>query len=176
VATVDKNSDYTLNTTASMFIVPGNNHTLEVLVENTGRVNGGDEMNTARKGINGDVLTDNNTHTGWSIYPLDFKQSFVKSLVTENWLSFVNVKSPALFKAELDIIGTPKDTFLKLDNWVKGNAFINGFNIGRYYNKGPQKTLYVPSPLLKTGKNDIYLFELHSASNTIEFVDKPILG
>jgi len=175
IATVEQTTDYNLNVTSAMFTATGDSHTLDILVENTGRVNGGN-MNTARKGLNGDVSTDDKAHTGFQIYPLDFKQSFVQSLSSLKWLPFENIKSPAMFRAELDVTGAPKDTFLKLDNWTKGNAFVNGFNIGRYYNKGPQKTLYVPSSLLKTGKNDIYLFELHSSGGSVEFVDKPILG
>ena len=100
----------------------------------------------------------------------------VEGLKAEKGIPFENVKSPALFRAELDIKDKPRDTFLKLDKWTKGNVFVNGFNVGRYYNKGPQHTLYIPAPLLVTGKNDIYIFELQSAVDTIEFVDKPILG
>jgi beta-galactosidase len=39
--------------------------------------------------------------------------------------------------------------------WTKGNAFINGFNLGRYWKEGPQRTLYVPAPVLKTGNNKV---------------------
>ena len=42
-----------------------------------------------------------------------------------------------------------KDTFLRLDGWTKGVAFVNGFNLGRYWDRGPQQTLYVPAPLLR---------------------------
>jgi len=145
-------------------------------VENTGRVNGGGGMNTARKGLNGDVTIDEKVHSNYKIYPLEFKQKFVEQLKAEKGRPFESVKSPALFRAELDIKDTPRDTFLKLDKWNKGVVFVNGFNVGRYYHVGPQQTLYIPAPLLKTGKNDIFIFELHSATDTIEFVDKPILG
>lgn len=39
--------------------------------------------------------------------------------------------------------------------WTKGNVFVNGFNLGRYWNEGPQKTLYVPAPILKPGVNKV---------------------
>jgi hypothetical protein len=130
----------------------------------------------ASKGLNGDVSIDEKVHTNYKIYPLEFKQKFVEELKAEKGRALDKVKSPALFRADLDIKGEPMDKFLKLDNWTKGSVFINGFNVGRYYYIGPQQTLYIPEPFLKTGKNDIFMFELHSASDTIEFVDQPILG
>jgi hypothetical protein len=133
-------------------------------------------MNSARKGLNGDVSADDKLLSNFKIYPLEFKQKFVQDLKAEKGRALETVNSPALFRAELDIKDKPRDTFLKLDKWTKGSVFVNGFNVGRYYNVGPQHTLYIPAPLLKTGKNDIFIFELHSATNTIEFVDKPILG
>jgi len=54
---------------------------------------------------------------------------------------------------------------------------LNGFNLGRYWERGPQKTLYVPAPLLKHGQNELIVFELHGAQNfSVEFRDTPDLG
>ena len=68
--------------------------------------------------------------------------------------------------------------FLKLDSFTKGFVLVNGFNVGRYYTPaGPQKTLYIPAPLLKQGENEIIVFESDSFhSPTVEFVDTPELG
>ena len=54
---------------------------------------------------------------------------------------------------------------------------INGFNLGRYYNPaGPQKTLYLPAPLLHKGDNEIIVFESDGYERpVISFVDKPEL-
>jgi len=52
-------------------------------------------------------------------------------------------------------VGEPEDTFLDMRGWHKGVVFINGFNIGRYWKVGPQRTLYIPAPILKTGKNTV---------------------
>ena len=59
-----------------------------------------------------------------------------------------------------------------------GFCVLNGFNLGRYYNPaGPQKTLYVPGPLLKQGRNELIVFESDSYQTpTVEFLDKPELG
>lgn len=69
------------------------------------------------------------------------------------------------------------DTFLKLDNFKKGFVLINGFNIGRYWEIGPQKTLYVPASLLKKGKNEIIVFESDGLKGKceVELCDTPCL-
>ena len=51
------------------------------------------------------------------------------------------------------------DIFLDFSGWGKGCAFINGFPLGRFWEAGPQKRLYVPAPLLKEGRNEIWMFE-----------------
>ena len=70
------------------------------------------------------------------------------------------------------------DTFLKLDNFTKGFVTVNGYNIGRYWEIGPQKTLYIPASLLKKGENEIIVFESDGLKGdaVIEFVDVPELG
>jgi len=71
-----------------------------------------------------------------------------------------------LFRAELVINDTPNDTYIMSnDKWIKGVIFINAFSIGRFWNIGPQKSYYIPSPLLKTGKKDIHIFNLHNSPN-----------
>ena len=54
-----------------------------------------------------------------------------------------------------------QDTFVRLDGFTKGNVYINGFHLGRYWNPaGPQKTLYLPAPLLREGENELAVLEL----------------
>ena len=69
----------------------------------------------------------------------------------------------------------PSGTYLLLDGWNKGNVFVNGFNIGRYWKVGPQKTLYVPGPLLRVGSNTIEVFEQHRPGHELTFLDHAIL-
>ena len=49
----------------------------------------------------------------------------------------------------------PRDTFLDMTDWLHGVVFVNGFNLGRYFKGGPQKSLYVPGPILKLGANEV---------------------
>lgn len=71
----------------------------------------------------------------------------------------------------------PFDTFLKLENFTKGFVTVNGFNIGRYWEIGPQKTLYVPRSLLKKGQNEFIVFESDGLKGEpiAELTDKPEL-
>ncbi|WVZ99431.1 hypothetical protein U9M48_044729 [Paspalum notatum var. saurae] len=69
-----------------------------------------------------------------------------------------------------------KDTFISFRGWNKGVAFVNNFNIGRFWPaRGPQCALYVPAPLLRLGDNTIVIFELHGPNPelTINLVTDP---
>ena len=52
-------------------------------------------------------------------------------------------------------VSVPEDTFLDMEAWGKGIVFINGFNIGRYSSLGPIRSLYAPSPLFRSGINEV---------------------
>ena len=126
-----------------------------------------------RKGVNG-VRFNLQYHFGWDMYPMpldDISELEYKEQTGE-------VKTASFLRGYLDIDDEPCDTFLRLDGFTKGVVLVNGFNIGRYFNTaGPQKTLYVPAPMLKKGKNEIVVFESdHSDRNSIVFLDKPDLG
>ena len=67
-------------------------------------------------------------------------------------------------------------TQLSFQDWKHGAVFVNGFNIGRYHIVGPQKSLYIPGPLLKQGSNEIIVFENYLGSDTMKFTDTPNYG
>lgn len=88
-----------------------------------------------------------------------------------------NSGRPAFYRGYFEVSGLA-DTFLRFDGWQKGVAWINGFNLGRYWNAGPQRALYVPGPLLREGRNELVLFELHDCPGkpTVVLTDVPDLG
>nr|CAD7588212.1 unnamed protein product [Timema genevievae] len=156
----------------------GSNKTLDIMVENWGRVNFDNSLDAfdQKKGLwEGSVLLDGNKLEDWEIIALQFKRKWVNSL--SGWDHNIKNTSntPTLFKATLNIFD-PMDTFLNMSNWGKGNVFINGFNLGRYFNAGPTHSLYVPAPLLKEGSNEFVVFELMKPSSHLVFTDAPILG
>lgn len=146
--------------------------TLEFLVENLGRVNFGHKLESQRKGFIKDVIVNNHVHFGWEQYtlPLDEKQmSLLKKKA--DWKNEEPSENPAFFMFQFDA-DEAGDTFLDFKGWGKGCAFVNGFNIGRFWNKGPQTKLYIPGPLLKKGRNEIIIFETEGIrSKTIELSD-----
>jgi beta-galactosidase len=83
---------------------------------------------------------------------------------------------PAFYRFEFEAKDLG-DTFLELEGWGKGCVFLNGFNLGRYWEIGPQKRLYIPAPLIKQGKNEIIVFETEGKSTkVIELKDEPDIG
>lgn len=151
--------------------IPPEGASLEIFVENMGRINYGPLLHD-RKGITHGVLLQNQLLYHWDIFtlPLD---NILK-------LKFGNVQTknaPGFYKGTFEVAELA-DTFVSLPGWTKGVCFINGFNLGRYWSKGPQQTLYLPAPLLKQGKNELIVFELEqaNASFTVQLVDEPNLG
>lgn len=147
---------------------------IDILIENLGRVNYGTEMADNEKGLVRSARLGQQYLFGWTMYPLTMDDISRLEYTTLN----KKTDFPTFLRGNLNIEGTPCDTFLELKGFHKGFVKINGFNIGRYWNDaGPQKTLYVPAPLLKEGGNEITVFELHGYDTpVIEFLDKPELG
>jgi beta-galactosidase len=145
--------------------------TLTILCENMGRANFGPKM-MRKKGIAGRCLLDGKIHFNWDVYPLpmnnlsglDFKENQFKEK-SGFYKGYINIDEPC-------------DTFLKLENFKKGFVTINGFNIGRYWEIGPQKTLYVPKSILQKGENEFIVFESDGLKGDpqIELCDTPELG
>ncbi|XP_018016621.1 beta-galactosidase-1-like protein 2 [Hyalella azteca] len=150
---------------------------LDILVENLGRVNYGAAHNFyQKKGLwEGDVLVDRERVLGWTMTPLEFKKSFVNGLT--GWEPFTtSANGPAMYRTTVTLSSPPLDTFLDMRQWNKGVVFVNGFNVGRYWSVGPQRTLYVPAPLLVQGDNQITIFEQYTAASAVSFIDVPILS
>ena len=165
VGTVYINENLKLNITAK----PGD--VLTVLCENMGRTNFGPKM-MRKKGIAGRCLIDNRIHFNWDVYPLPMdnleKLTFGKEIPAE---------ASVFYRGTMEIEDV-KDTFLMLEHFTKGFVTVNGFNIGRYWEVGPQKTLYVPASVLKKGVNEIIVFESDGIKGVaeIEFCDTHQLG
>jgi len=156
----------------SIFVdLPKGKITLDILVENLGRINYGPYLLKNKKGITGKVLYAGNEVNGWQMFSLPFEniQSF----------SFKNTRAerntPVLKKGSFHL-QTIGDTYLDMSNWGKGVVWVNGHNLGRYWNIGPQQTLYVPVEWLKKDKNEIVILELiKSGTSQLKAVDKPVL-
>jgi beta-galactosidase len=143
--------------------------TLELLVENTGRINYGHQLPDNRQGITGAVSLGADTIPGWEQYSLP-----MKDLTTLPFTS-TDTKDPAFHQAHFTL-DHPADTFLDLRGWGKGQVWINNHNLGRFWSIGPQQTLYVPAPYLKTGDNTVTVLELQdTGKRTLAAVREPVL-
>jgi beta-galactosidase len=143
---------------------------LDILVENTGRVNFGHEFPNERAGITRSVTLGDSTLTGWQIFPLP--------LENVDALKYADAAciGACFYQASFEV-GEPADTFVDTRQLGKGEVWINGHALGRFWEIGPQRTLYLPAPWLKKGRNEIVVFDLDGhAGRSIGFLDHAILG
>lgn len=167
---------------------------LDLVVENMGRVNYGKAINDF-KGLISNLTLGSCILTNWTIFPLDTERAV--SSLQGHWggrqkdasaCSSGNYTLPAFYSGNFSIPSgipsLPQDTFIKFPGWTKGQVWINGFNLGRYWPaRGPQVTLFVPKHLLSTSTpNTITVLELERAPcgqhglGAVELVDTPILN
>lgn len=146
---------------------------INLLCENIGRENFGTGLENQRKGIAGGVKINDHRYFGYDIFPLPLDE---KQLETLDFAAGYTEHIPAFYKFEFKAAELC-DTFLDTEGFGRGCAFINGFNLGRFWEIGPQKRLYIPAPLLKEGKNTLILFETEGkAAEKITLCDMPDLG
>ncbi len=146
---------------------------VDILVENMGRINFGPYLLKNKKGITEKVLLGGKELKGWEMYSLPFDDINKIALKT---ISKAGANVSVLKKGYFTI-DQPADTYLDFSNWGKGVVWVNGHNLGRYWEIGPQQTVYVPVEWLKKGRNEIVVFELIKPhQNVLQGVEKPILG
>ncbi|MGO1316996.1 MAG: glycoside hydrolase family 35 protein [Cellulomonadaceae bacterium] len=155
---------------------------LDLLVEDQGRVNYGPRIGEP-KGVLGPVLLDGAPLTGWRCLPLPLdrwaRDLSVPGAVpgaaagTQTRAADLPLAGPALVSWDVET-SAGSDLFLRTDRWGKGNAWVNGWNLGRYWTAGPQETLYVPGPLTRAGSSAVVAFELLGAADgVLRFADAP---
>ena len=145
-------------------------HRIDVLMENMGRVNYGHKFlaDTQRKGIRTGVCKDLHFLLNWQQYPLSFENTENIDF-SKGWQQ----EQPAFYAFDFEMKAL-KDTYLDLSGFGKGLAFVNGVNIGRFWNVGPTLSLYIPHSLLKEGHNRIIIFETEGEyEESINLVNQP---
>lgn len=161
--------DRRLNQSSLSIQLTHDNTRLDILVENSGRVNFGRQFPHERAGITHQVTLSDKPLTGWQIYPLPM----------QNVTSFAHKSIPcagACFYQTTFQVDDPADTFIDTRTLGKGEVFINGRPLGRFWKIGPQGTLYLPAPWLKKGRNEIVVFDLEGKPNpTVPFLAHAIL-
>ncbi|MFP4364418.1 MAG: glycoside hydrolase family 35 protein [Spirochaetia bacterium] len=133
--------------------IPAGEHTLDILLENLGHVNFGFRT-MDRKGITQGVTLDGAMLHNWEIYPLPFEYTHIQRI---EYLPSFSGQGPCFVQAVFNA-DNPGSAYLDCSSLGKGNAFINGFHLGRFWNKGPQLDLYIPGSLIQQRRNTIDLF------------------
>ena len=143
---------------------------LDILVENTGRVNFGKTIGGESAGITHQVTLAGKQLRDWEIYPLTMthtdKLSFQKK----------TCEGPCFYRGEFKLNATA-DTFLETTEFTKGQLWLNGHALGRIWKVGPQRALYAPSPWLVKGQNATIVFDARGKmGRTVRGLDKLDLG
>lgn len=154
--------------------------TIDLLVEAMGRVNF-DRSIHDRKGITEKVELVHNgvaeNLTGWEVfnYPTDLEVDDKCFMDIEKWQPATDEDIPAYYRATFRLDKTA-DTFLNMEKWGKGLVWVNGHCIGRFWEIGPQQTLYLPGCWLKKGENEIVVLDIKGPRETVvEGLERPIL-
>jgi beta-galactosidase len=147
------------------------NAVLDILVENNGRINYGPFLTDNRQGITQKVSLNGQEVYNWKMYGFPF-------LNVNRWKYTNDVASgqPALYKGNFTLDETG-DTYLDMRPFGKGFVFLNGHNLGKYWQIGPQQTIYVPASWLKKGANEVVVFdELKNGHTMLEALPNSILN
>ncbi|WP_321384163.1 beta-galactosidase family protein [uncultured Enterococcus sp.] len=153
------------------FDLSADENELGVLVENMGRVNYSVKMAHQQKGISDGVIINGAFQSQWDMYSLPMEDLSILDFTLE-W----QPGQPAFYQFNFSV-SECGDTFIDMTGWGKGFVVVNGNNIGRFWEHGPQKRLYIPAPFLIVGENELIVFESEGvAKKTILLTDTPDLG
>ncbi|MEV7220876.1 glycoside hydrolase family 35 protein [Streptomyces sp. NPDC093681] len=164
-----------LDRETATFTVPGNGARvrLALLVENQGRINYGPLLGL-RKGILGGVRVERRLVHGWTMRPLPLDRW------TPQDLARLAAAAPSDGRAGLATavlsVAEPADAWVALPGFGKGFLWVNDALLGRYWEIGPQTTLYLPGPLLHPGDNTLTVLELERLGDRVTLHDRPDLG
>ena len=139
------------------------NPVLDILVEGMGHINFAQYI-IDRKGITDRVTLNGMTLMDWAIYKLPVDETFVKNLKPSADANAINDK--AKFLKGAFTLSETGDTYFDMSKYGKGVLFVNGHNLGRFWNRGPQQRLYCPASYLKNGLNKVVVFNLQNSSAT----------
>lgn len=167
--------DRRVNRFNSTIEIPAGEHTLDLFVENMGHINFSKEMLTDRKGLIGEVKLGDKVLSSWAhyLFPMDSIEGW-KSIKGDP-AALGKLDEPVVYRGTFKVEKTG-DTWLDVSKFGKGMVWVNGHNLGRYWQVGPQQSLYLPGCWLKAGANEIVLLETDVAGTPLSLtgVAKPI--
>ena len=155
---------------------------LDILVEGFGRVNFGPRLGE-NKGVLGGVWHTVRYLSDWQVdtWPLEEMGATFSELSSFEQVDYAEGRGqgskvlPALIKTSFRA-EEANDTFISLADAGQGFLYVNGFCVGRYWNRGPQQSLYIPAPLVKAGENEVLLIEFERLPTEISLVEEHIFS
>ena len=163
IGTIDRRlGEKSIDLPVSQSTLPqSHNPQLEILVEAMGHINFAQDI-IDRKGITDRVTLSGMTLMNW--------ESFLLPL-TEQWVA--GLKSgpadlrPGTFFSGTFSLDKTGDTFIDMAGYKKGVVWVNGHNLGRFWDIGPQTKLYCPASWLKAGQNTVVVLDLLKAATEV---------
>ena len=144
--------------------------TLDILVENTGRVNYSKTIRTERAGLTGNATLDGRSFKSWLIYSLPMDKPSALHYLPQP------CTGPCFFQAIVSV-PRPADTYFDTRQLHKGALWVGDRPIGRFWSIGPQYTLYMPAPWLSKGSNRVFFFDLLAdSSEKLSTSSEPVFG
>ena len=153
---------------------------LDILVEAMGRINFGRAIKDY-KGITGDVTittTDGQHDVTYNLknWQIGLIPDDVDTLATQSRKPYAELRShlnvrngdkePSVFLGSF-YLSKVGDTFINMENFGKGQVYVNGHALGRFWRIGPQQTLYCPGCWLRKGKNSIMVLDVAGTANPV---------
>ena len=145
--------DRRLKQTQLSLTVPAGAVTLDILVENTGRINFGPLLQEGQAGITRSVSLGGRELSGWRVYSLPMTGPGG----LKDWQE-KSIPGPAFHRGTFTLASVT-DTYLDVSRLGKGFVWVNGHNLGRTWGIGPQQSLYLPAPWLQKGVNEVVVFD-----------------
>ena len=137
---------------------------LTIVVESLGRINYG-PLTGAHKGILQGVVIGRRYVHGWTHRVLGDAAPAASGATSADGLG------AAVFE-----IDAPADAWLAFPGGAKGMVWLNGFLLGRYWERGPQVTLYAPAPLWRTGRNEVVVLDTDRLGSAVDIRRSPEFG
>jgi len=126
---------------------------LDVLVENSGRINFTTKIRGERAGIVGDVKLDGIVLRDWKIVPLPLDPPPADGYREQA------CAGPCFYRSTFQV-SAPGDTYLNTSSLGKGVVWVNGHLLGRFWNIGPMGSLFLPGAWLHSGSNEVIVMDL----------------
>jgi beta-galactosidase len=162
--------DRRLNQNSLSLRIEKPNARLDILLENTGRVNFGPALPGERVGLLGGVSLAGKPLTGWDNFSLPMLEPGALTYSDRACIG------PCFYRATFSV-DHPADTFLDTSELGKGEVWINGRPLGRFWHVGPQEALYLPGPWQKAGANEVVVFDLEGKpGRQLQGLDHPMLN